>query len=120
MITETLKIGEREVAITMAEGHDVHRAACGFAYGGVRQFENNGVALKVCAVYGLEGRLAHDTAQIDASSDGKRFVQSWAGAGEMRGESVYVESWLDRGDMCFERVFHGYVDSISRKVVQIG
>lgn len=51
------------------------------------------------------------------TSDGRTYFPSWHKPehdGEF-GESVYVERWTGAG-----RVFHGFIDAHSRKIVQTG
>lgn len=51
---------------------------------------------------------------VVGSSDGRGYFSEWH-SGEESGESVYVEKWSIGGCQ-----FHGFVDSVSRKIVQSG
>ncbi len=52
---------------------------------------------------------------VTLTSDGRSYYQGGWHEGETYGDSVYVERWTAEG-----RVFHGFVDSVTRKLVQAG
>jgi hypothetical protein len=55
--------------------------------------------------------------EIVATGDGKSYIAQWHD-GEVAGE-VYCERWELRAGVAF-RAFHGWLDSVSRKIVQAG
>jgi hypothetical protein len=82
---------------------------------------NLGADLTVCQIsYGrvatedvLEGRAGAEA--IYASQDGRSFLMEWAREADDSGDAVYVEILRKSGSD-----FHGWVDAISRKIVQTG
>lgn len=77
--------------------------ACGGSFGRVPEEDVlNGTARRV---------------EMRASQDGRGFTQAWHDGPEA--ESVWAEIWTTDvdGPVC---VFHGCVDSVSRKVTQVG
>lgn len=51
--------------------------------------------------------------EVRLSADGRHWASNWHSGPTADG--VYVERWTAEG-----RVFHGYVDSVSRRIVQSG
>lgn len=58
--------------------------------------------------------LGENGADIDATTDGGPIVHEWAR--KSLGVSVFAETWNTDG----VRVWHGWIDSVSRKIVQSG
>lgn len=52
--------------------------------------------------------------EVTATSDGRGYIPEWHSGAES-GETAYVERYTTAG-----RTFHGFIDSVSRKIVQSG
>lgn len=57
--------------------------------------------------------------EMRASADSRHFHRGVWHEGPETGESVWVEVWVERNGVSFCD-FHGTVDSVSRKVTQVG
>lgn len=104
-------------ALPPAQGPDV----LGFVTGSRLFSPNLGGEVRVCGRTWAPGVDAEDAVRgrvlpvsVRLSSDGRAWT-SEPHFGPETGEVVYVERWTPGG-----RAFHGFIDSVSRRVVQAG
>lgn len=107
MLTITHPVDLREIQKCMTEF---------IGYGGIRVVTQHVSFGKVATEDVLSGKAT--AIEVTATSDGRGYIAAWhneATDGPFSDESVYVERYSARG-----REFHGFIDSVSRKIVQTG